>query len=139
MRTWIKKPADVQSDWKVVDASGKSLGRLASVVAQLLSGKYKPEYTSHVPNGDHVVVINSDKIVLTGKKWDNKKYYTHSRYIGSMREWSAKDLGTEELIKKAVQGMLPKNNHRSKFLKNLRIFKDSEHEYKDKNLTVAKL
>ncbi len=139
MKTWIKKPINVQSDWKIIDASGKSLGRLASVVAQLLSGKYKPEYTSHVPNGDHVVIVNSDKVVLTGKKWQDKKYYTHSRYIGSIKEWSARDLGTEELIKKAVQGMLPKNNHRPKFLKNLRIFKDTEHIYKDKNLTVMEL
>ena len=139
MKTWIKKPADVQSDWKIIDASGKSLGRLASSVAQLLSGKYKPEYTSHVPNGDHVVIINSDKIVLTGKKWTDKKYYTHSRYIGSIKEWSARDLGTEELIKRAVQGMLPKNNHRQKFLNKLKIFKKTDHEYKDKNLIVTEL
>ncbi|MGI9548991.1 MAG: 50S ribosomal protein L13 [Bdellovibrionales bacterium] len=139
MKTWVKKPLNVQKEWKLIDASGKSLGRLASAVSYLLSGKYKPEYTPHVPNGDGIIIINSDKVVLTGKKWQQKKYYTHSRYIGSMKEWSARDLGTETLIKNAVQGMLPKNNHRDKFLKNLRIFKGPEHTYKDKTLQVTKL
>jgi len=138
MKTWVQKPADIKNDWKLIDASGKSIGRLASVVARLLSGKYKPEYTPHVLNGDHIVIVNSDKAVLTGKKWLDKKYYTRSRYVGSLKEWSAKDLKTDVLIQKAVKGMLPKNTHRAKCLKKLRIFKGTEHTYKDKNLEVFK-
>lgn len=133
-KTWIQKPANIKKEFKIVDASGKSLGRLASVVAQLLSGKYKPEYTPHVPNGDFVVIVNSEKIILTGKKWTDKKYYTHSHHVGSLKEWRAKDFTKAELLKKAVQGMLPKNTHRPRFLKNLRIFKGVKHTYEDKDL-----
>lgn len=133
-KTWVQKPADVKKDFKLVDASGKSVGRLASEVARLLSGKYKPEYTPHVPNGDFVIIINSDKVVFTGKKSTDKKYYTHSRHIGSLKEWSVKDIGTIKVIEKAIQGMLPKNTHRKRFLKNLRVFKDAEHNYQNKQL-----
>ena len=133
-KTWVSKPSNTKKDSKIVDASGKSLGRLASVVASLLSGKHKPDYSPHVPNGDFVVVVNSDKVVLTGKKWADNRYYTRSKYIGSIKEWTAKDLGKEELIKRAVTGMLPKNTHRPKFLKNLRVFKDTEHTYQDRDL-----
>lgn len=138
-KTWSQKPKDVQKAKKLVDASGQSLGRLASVVAKLLSGRYKPEFTPHVPQGDLVVIVNSDQVVLTGKKWTNKKYYTKSHYVGSLKERSAKDLPKEELIKRAVQGMLPKNNHRKIFLKNLKVFKDSNHTYKDQDLETYKV
>ena len=132
-KTWSQKSSDIKRDWQLIDASGKSLGRLASVVAQLLSGKHKSSYTPHVTGGDHVIVVNSNQIVLTGKKWTDKKYYSHSRYTGSLKEYSAKDRNTEDLVRDAVKGMLPKNKLRSKSLKRLRVFKNSNHDYEDKD------
>jgi len=131
-KTWSQKPSEVQRNWNVLDASGKPLGRLASVAAKLLMGKDKPQFTPHVMGGDFVIVINSDKIQLTGKKWTQKIYYKHSRFVGSLKEQKAKDMTTQELIRKAVQGMLPKNSHRPRALKRLKIFKDSQHYYQDK-------
>ncbi len=116
----------------MLNASGKPLGRLASAAAKLLMGKDKPQFTPHVMGGDFVIVINSDKIKLTGKKWTQKAYYRHSRFIGSLKTRKAKDMASQELIKKAVQGMLPKNSHRPRALKRLKIFKDSHHIYQDK-------
>ena len=133
-KTWSQKPSEVQRNWKVLDASGKSLGRLASVAAKLLMGKDKPQFTPHVMGGDFVIVINSDKIKLTGKKWTQKTYYKHSRFVGSLKERRAKDMATQELIRRAVQGMLPKNSHRSRALKRMKVFKDSQHNYQNKNL-----
>ena len=129
-KTWTAK--EVQRSWKVLDASGKSLGRLASVVAKLLMGKDKPEFSPHIMGGDFVIVVNSDKIQLTGKKWTQKTYYKHTRFVGSLKEKTAKDIPTPELIRKAVQGMLPKNSHRPKALNRLKIFQDSKHNYEDK-------
>ena len=131
-KTWVQKLEKVQRSWKVLDASGKSLGRLASVTAKLLMGKDKPQFTPHVMAGDFVIIINSNKIRLTGKKWTQKTYYKHSRFVGSLKEQKAKDIATEELIKKAVQGMLPKNKHRPRTLKRLKVFKGSHHSYEDK-------
>ena len=131
-KTWTKKPTNEQKIWKVIDASEKSLGRLASSVAKLLMGKDKAEFTPHIPGEDFVIVINSDKIQLTGKKWTQKIYYRHSRFIGSLKERKACDIATPELIRKAVEGMLPKNSHRPRALKRLKIFKDSKHKYQDK-------
>ena len=135
-KTWTQKPEDVQRSWKTLDASGKSLGRLASVTAKLLMGKDKAQFTPHVMGGDFVIVINSDKVKLTGKKWTQKTYYKHSRFVGSLKERKAKDVASTELIRKAVQGMLPKNSHRPKALKRLKIFKDSNHNYQDKKPEV---
>ncbi len=131
-KTWVQKQEEAQRSWKILDASGKSLGRLASITAKLLMGKDKPEFTPHVMGGDFVIVINSDKIQLTGKKWTQKTYYKHSRFVGSLKERKARDIPTEELIRKAVQGMLPKNSHRPRALKRLKVFKDSNHNYTDK-------
>ena len=131
-KTWTQKPEEVQRSWKVLDASGQSLGRLASVTAKLLMGKDKPHFTPHVMGGDFVIIVNSDQIKLTGKKWTQKIYYKHSRFVGSLKEQKAKDLTTPDLITRAVQGMLPKNSHRPRALKRLRIFKDSNHDYQDK-------
>ena len=131
-KTWTQKPEEVERKWRVLDASGKSLGRLASVTAKLLMGKDKPQFTPHVMGGDFVIVINSDQVKLTGKKWIQKTYYKHSRFVGSLKEQKAQDMATEELIRKAVQGMLPKNSHRPRSLKRLKIFKDSQHHYQDK-------
>ena len=132
-KTWVKRSQDVKRDWKIVSAEGKSLGRLASLVTPHLMGKNKPDYTPHVMGGDFVIVINSDKVRLTGKKLTQKKYYRHSRYVGSLKERQAKDLSSVEMIELAVKGMLPKNTHRDKALKRLKIFKSAEHKYKDKN------
>lgn len=133
-KTWIKRTEDVKRDWKLIDADGRSLGRLASLAVPHLIGKNKPDYTPHVQCGDFVIVINADKIKLTGKKMEQKKYYTHSRYVGSLKERQAKDLSSTELIHLAVKGMLPKNTHRDKVLKRLKIFKQSEHSYQNRKL-----
>ena len=101
-KTWVKKPEDVKREWKVIDAKGKSLGRLASLTANLLIGKNKADYTPHVMGGDFVIVLNSNQVRLTGKKWTQKKYYTKSRYVGSLKEKKAKDIPSYELIKEAV-------------------------------------
>ena len=132
MKTWVKKQEDVQRNWKIVDAKGKSLGRLASAIATLLIGKNKLDYTPHVMGGDFVIVLNSSQVKLTGKKWTQKKYYKHSRYVGSLKERRAKDVPSQELIQQAVSGMLPKNTHRPRALKRLKIFKGSEHNYEGK-------
>lgn len=135
-KTWVKRVEDVKREWKLVDASGKSLGRLASLVAVHLMGKDKADYTAHVMGGDFVIVINSDKIRLTGKKWTQKKYYKHSRYVGSLRERQAKDLPSTEMVELAVKGMLPKNTHRDRSMKRLKVFTGSAHKYEDKKPTA---
>ena len=132
LKTFVKKQEDVQRGWKVIDAKGKSLGRLASATANLLIGKNKPDYTPHVMGGDFVIVLNSSQVKLTGKKWTQKKYYKHSRYIGSLKERLAKDVPSQELIQQAVSGMLPKNTHRPRALKRLKIFEGAEHNYQNK-------
>ena len=111
----------------MIDAKGHPAGRLASEVAKVLQGKHKPEFAPHVDNGDFVIVINSDKMILTGKKWTDKKYYRHSRFPGSLKEWTPKDMDTNEILKRAVQGMLPKNKLRKRLLKKLKIYTKSEH------------
>ena len=131
-KTSILKTEDRKRSWKVIDASGKSLGRLASSISKILMGKDKVHFSPHILCGDFVIIINSDKIRLTGKKWTQKTYYKHSRFVGSLKETKAKDISTPELIKKAVAGMLPKNSHRQRNLKRLKVFKDSQHSYQDK-------
>ena len=92
MKSFVAKPADIERKWYVIDANGQTLGRLASQVAMILRGKHKPIYTPHVDCGDHVIVINADKVVLTGKKLDQKVYYRYSGYIGGLKETSARDM-----------------------------------------------
>lgn len=131
-KTWMPKATAIERSWKILDAKGQSLGRLASTTAKLLMGKDKPQFTAHVQGGDFVIIVNSDKVQLTGKKWTQKSYYKHSRFVGSLKECKAQDIATPELIKKAVQGMLPKNSHRPRALNRLKIFKSAEHSYQDK-------
>jgi len=122
--------------WWLFDLEGKTLGRAATVIANLLRGKTKPIYTPHADGGDFVVAINADKIKLTGKKWTDKIYYNHSGYPGGFRETTAKDLQTkhpDELIFKAVKGMLPKNNLSAHLLKKLKIFAGPEHTHAAQN------
>ncbi|MDE0152118.1 MAG: 50S ribosomal protein L13 [Bdellovibrionales bacterium] len=119
--------------WHLVDAKDQVLGRLAVRVAELIRGKHKVDWAPHLDAGDFVVLINADQIHLSGKKWEDKSYYSHSRYIGSLKEAKAKALNPEVLIRKTVQGMLPKNKLRDKMMKKLKIYRGSEHPHKAQN------
>ena len=121
----------VNKEWLLVDADGQTLGRLASKVAMLIRGKYKPNYTPHVDCGDNVVIINAEKIVLTGKKWTDKTYVRHTGYPGGQRTLTATELFGKDpnrLVEKAVKGMLPKNKLGSALFKNLYVYTGSEHK-----------
>ncbi|MCX2719003.1 50S ribosomal protein L13 [Lentiprolixibacter aurantiacus] len=121
----------VDKQWVLVDAEGQPLGRLASKVAKLLRGKYKTNFTPHVDCGDNVVVINADKIVLTGNKWNDKTYIRHTGYPGGQRSRSAQELfdkHPERLVEKAVKGMLPKNRLGADLFRNLRVYVGTEHD-----------
>lgn len=130
-KTVSANKATVNKEWVVVDAEGQALGRLSSIVAKLLRGKYKANFTPHVDCGDNVVVINAEKINLTGKKWDSKEYIRHTGYPGGQRSLTASELfgkGPERLIENAVKGMLPKNKLGADLFRNLRVFAGSEHD-----------
>lgn len=132
MKTYSAKPTDVERKWYIVDANGCVLGRLASFVAVRLRGKHKPMYTPHVDTGDHIVVINADKIALTGKKWDEKLYHRHSGYMGGLKSMTARQLlqkRPEDLVIHAVRGMLPKNRLGRNMLKKLKVYAGSEHPH----------
>ena len=120
----------VNKEWVVVDAEGQTLGRMSSVVAKLLRGKYKTNYTPHVDCGDNVIVINASKINLTGKKWDAKSYIRHTGYPGGQRSLTAKELYSKDparLVENAVKGMLPKNKLGSAIYRNLKVYAGAEH------------
>jgi large subunit ribosomal protein L13 len=120
----------VSKEWLLVDADGQTLGRLASEVAKLLRGKHKPNFTPHVDCGDNVVVINAEKVTLSGKKWDDKTYIRHTGYPGGQRSLSAKELFAKDptrLVEKAVKGMLPKNKLGAELFRNLKVYAGSEH------------
>ena len=121
MKTWNPKVDEVKKNWWLVDATGCSVGRLASEVAVLLRGKHKAEFTPHIDTGDFVVIINAKDIQLTGRKWTDKKYYSHSGFFGSLKEKKAKELSGTEIINKAVSGMLAKNKMRKKLMKKLKL------------------
>jgi large subunit ribosomal protein L13 len=130
-KTVSANKATVNKEWVVVDAEGQALGRLSSVVAKLLRGKYKANFTPHVDCGDNVVVINAEKINLTGKKWDSKEYIRHTGYPGGQKSLTASELfgkGPERLVENAVKGMLPKNKLGADLFRNLRVFAGSEHD-----------
>jgi large subunit ribosomal protein L13 len=132
MKTYSAKPTEVERKWYIVDAQGCVLGRLASFVAVHLRGKHKPIYTPHVDTGDHIVVINAEKIALTGKKWDEKLYHRHSGYMGGLKSMTAKQLlekRPEDLVTRAVRGMLPKNRLGRNMLKKLKVYAGSEHPH----------
>lgn len=126
------KPTDNQQKWFLVNAEGQSLGRLASLVASRLRGKHNPMYTPHVDTGDWIIVINAKKVVLTGRKWDQKMYYRHSGYMGGLKSITARKLREkrpEDLIRFAVKGMLPKNPLGRKLNKKLRVYAGSDHPH----------
>ena len=132
MSTFMAKPADIQRKWYVIDAAGKPLGRVATVAASILRGKHTPEYTPHVDCGDHVIVINAAKVVLTGKKLDEKMYRRHSGYIGGLKEVPYRRLmekDPEFVMTKAVKGMLPDNTIGRNSIKRLRVYAGDQHEH----------
>ena len=132
MKTYVAKPEDFNRDWYVVDASDQVLGRLATQIAMRLRGKHKPIFTPHVDTGDFVIVINADKVKLTGRKVDQKMYWRHSGYPGGIRGVSARrmlETKPEELIRQAVRGMLPKNRLGRKLLKKLKVYTGTEHPH----------
>ena len=132
MKTFSAKAEETKKDWYVVDASGKVLGRLASEIALRLRGKHKAIYTPHVDTGDFIVVVNAEKIILTGKKLTDKIYYSYSGYPGGLRETAAGKMlveKPEKLIRIAVAGMMPKNNLGRKMLKKLKIYSGNAHPH----------
>ncbi len=132
MKTYTAKAQDVERKWYVVDAQGKTLGRLATQIATILRGKHKPIYTPHVDCGDFVIVINAEKVVVTGQKLDQKKYYRHSGYPGGLREVTLRDQlkkFPERVIEAAVKGMLPKNKLGRKMYKKLKVYAGPNHPH----------
>jgi len=127
MKTYSANPTDVTRKWYLVDASEDNLGRVATVIAELLMGKRKPQYTRHIDCGDYVVVVNANSIKVTGDKWDKKMYYKHSDFPGGLRETRLRDMDQTKVIEKAVYGMLPVNKLRPLRMKRLKVYLTSEH------------
>ena len=130
MKSFVAKPLELERKWYVVDAEGKTLGRMASEVASVLRGKHKPIYTPHVDCGDYVIIINASKIVLTGKKLEQKKFRWHTGYIGHLRERSYKELMAKKpefVVEQAIKGMLPKNTLGREMYKKLKVYSGAEH------------
>lgn len=132
MKSFMASPSTVERKWYVVDAEGKTLGRLASEVANVLRGKNKPTYTPHIDTGDYVIVVNAEKIQVTGKKLDQKIYYHHSEYVGGMKEATLREMmqkKPEFVITHAVKGMLPKRPLGRQMLKKLHVYAGPEHNH----------
>ncbi|MEE8156550.1 MAG: 50S ribosomal protein L13 [Gammaproteobacteria bacterium] len=132
MKTFSAKNETVKRDWYVVDASGKTLGRLASEIARRLRGKHKPEYTPHVDTGDYIIVVNAEKVRVTGNKLKDKIYYHHTGYIGNLKSeplGKLLDRHPERVIEKAVKGMMPRNPLGRRMLKKLKVYAGSEHAH----------
>ncbi|WP_070121502.1 50S ribosomal protein L13 [Bacillus marinisedimentorum] len=142
MRTYMAKQADVQRKWYVVDAEGKTLGRLSSEVASILRGKHKPTYTPHVDTGDHVIIINAEKIELTGKKLTDKMYYRHSNHPGGLKSRTALEMRTkypEQMLELTIKGMLPKGSLGRQMAKKLHVYAGSEHKHQAQQPEVYEL
>lgn len=142
MKTFSAKPEEVSRDWYVVDATGRTLGRLASELAIRLRGKHKPEFTPHVDTGDYIVVINTDKIRVTGNKLKDKIYHWHTGYIGNLKSTNLETLmakAPEQVLTKAVKGMLPKNSLGRSMLRKLRVFAGPEHSHMAQQPQVLKI
>ena len=132
MKTWNAAPGEVAQKWYLVDATGQTLGRIATQIALILRGKNKPTFTPHVDTGDFVVVINSEKIEMSGQKWQDEKFYRHSRFFGSLKELSAAQLREKdpaEVIREAVAGMLPKNKLSKRLIHKLKAYKGGAHPH----------
>lgn len=142
MKTYMANKDTVERAWFVIDAQGQRLGRLSTEVATILRGKHKPTFTPHVDCGDYIIVINAKDIELTGKKWDQKKYYRHSQYPGGLRETTAKVMNEtfpERVIEFAVKGMLPKGRLGRQMYKKLYVYAGSEHPHAAQKPTVLEL
>jgi large subunit ribosomal protein L13 len=136
MRTFIPKKDDIDKKWWLVNAEGKVLGRLATEVADLLRGKKKPQFSSHLDTGDFVVVINAEKIRVTGRKLDQKVYFTHSQYPGGLKEETLRDLlarKPEEVVKRAVWGMIPKGKLGRSVYQKLKVYRGPNHPHEAQN------
>ena len=132
MKTYMANPDKIERKWYVVDAEGCTLGRLSSEIAKVLRGKNKPEYTPHVDTGDYVIVVNADKVKVTGKKLQQKVYYNHSDYVGGMKETTLKEMlakHPERVIEHAVKGMLPKGPLGRQMIKKLHVYAGAEHNH----------
>ena len=132
MKSFMQKKENIERNWYVVDAEGKTLGRVATQVAHVLRGKHKVTYTPYVDCGDYVIIVNADKVVLTGNKLDNKKYYNHSGFPGGLRERTAKEMINnypEEMVERAVKGMLPHNRLGRAMGKKLFVYRGNEHKH----------
>nr|WP_294664565.1 50S ribosomal protein L13 [uncultured Blautia sp.] len=132
MQTYMANPDKIERKWYVVDAEGCTLGRLASGVASVLRGKNKPQFTPHVDTGDYVIIVNADKIKVSGKKMDQKIYYNHSDYVGGMKETTLKEMMAkkpEKVVELAVKGMLPKGPLGRKMYSKLFVYAGSEHKH----------
>ena len=132
------KKETVERDWYVIDATDKVLGRLSTEIADMLRGKKKPCYTPHVDTGDHVVVINAEKICVTGSKFESKKYYNHSLYPGGLKSQTFRELNEkhpEKIIEDAVKGMLPKNKLNKSIIKKLKVFRGPDHDHESQKPT----
>ena len=141
-KTNLEKPANVQRKWYLVDAEGKTLGRLAAKVATLLRGKHKPTFTPHVDTGDHVVIVNAEKVVLTGNKMENKTYSTHSGFPGGLKTLTAEHVHRKDptkLLTKAIEGMLPKNPLGNHMAKKLRVYAGATHPHQAQKLESLSL
>ncbi|AEI45991.1 50S ribosomal protein L13 [Paenibacillus mucilaginosus] len=140
--TYMAKPNEVERKWYIIDATDKTLGRLASEAASILRGKHKPEFTPHVDTGDFVVIINAEKIVLTGKKMQNKMYYRHSLHPGGLKVTSAADMlknKPERMLELAIHGMLPKNRLGNRIKLKLKVYAGSEHPHQAQQPVVWEL
>jgi len=142
MKTYSAKDSDIAREWYLINAQGKVLGRLASEVAKRLRGKHKPIYTPHVDTGDFIIIVNADKVRMTGKKLTDKFYYRHTGYPGGLKSISAEKLlkeKPERLVHLAVKGMLPKNSLGRKMLKKLKVYRGDEHPHSAQSPKVLEL
>ena len=141
-KTYLEKPANVKRKWFLVDAEGKTIGRLAAKVATLLRGKHKPTFTPHVDTGDHVVIVNAEKVVLTGNKMENKTYSYHTGYPGGLKTLTAEHIHKKDptkLLTKAIEGMLPKTPLGNHMAKKLRVYAGSTHPHQAQQLESLSL
>jgi large subunit ribosomal protein L13 len=142
MKTYMAKSEEIPKKWHLIDAEGKTVGRIATKVATILRGKDKPQFTPHADTGDFVVIINAEKVSFTGKKWIQKTYYSHTGYPGGLRSITAAKLlekKPEEIIRKAVWGMLPKSKWQKKLIKRLKVYTGNEHPHKAQGAEVMEV
>ncbi len=142
MKSYMQKKETVERKWYVIDAEGKPLGRVASLAATYLRGKHKPTYTPHIDCGDNIIIINAEKVKLTGNKLNDKIYYNHSQYLGGLRERTAKEMIERypvEMVERAVKGMLPHNRLGRQMYKKLHVYTGSEHKHEAQKPEVLEM